>query len=75
MRLGEILALKWSDVSLERGAVAVRQSLEQTKDGLRFKTPKSGRSRVFSLPPDATQVLLQHKGRQAERRLLLGFAY
>jgi integrase len=75
MRLGEILALKWSDVSLERGVVAVRQSLEQTKDGLRFKTPKSGQSRVVSLPDAAVQILLRHKGRLAERRLLLGEGY
>ena len=49
MRRGEILALRWKNVDLERGAVRVMESLEQTKDGIRFKAPKTDRYRVITL--------------------------
>jgi integrase len=31
LRRGEILALRWQDVDLNKGTLAVRQSLEQTR--------------------------------------------
>jgi hypothetical protein len=37
MRRGEILALRWKNVDLDRGVLRVVQSLEQTKTELRFK--------------------------------------
>ena len=40
LRRGELLALRWKNVDLNRGVLSVVESLEQTKDGLRFKTPK-----------------------------------
>ena len=40
MRRGEVLALRWKNVDLDRGALRVVQSLEQTKKGLRFKDTK-----------------------------------
>src|SRR5205085_11838328 len=40
MRRGEVLALRWHDVEMDRGTLRVEQSLEQTKAGLRFKSPK-----------------------------------
>ncbi len=42
-RRGEILALRWQDTDLDKGQVAVRRSREQTRDGLRFKQPKTGK--------------------------------
>src|SRR5262245_2179031 len=45
LRRGEILGLRWSNVDLTAGTATVVQSLEQTKEGLRFKTPKTHRSR------------------------------
>src|SRR5262249_42490877 len=41
MRRGEILALRWKNVDLDRGTLCVIQSLEQTTDGLRFKDSKN----------------------------------
>jgi integrase len=42
LRRGEILALRWCNVSFERGRLAVTESLEQTRAlGVRFKAPKS----------------------------------
>ena len=47
---GEILALRWKNVDLELGTLRVVESLEQTKTGIRFKAPKSGRHRAITLP-------------------------
>ena len=42
MRLGEVLALNWSRIDLNRKVIEVRSALEQTKKhGVRLKTPKS----------------------------------
>ena len=37
MRRGELLALQWSDVDLDRGVLRVERSLEETKAGLRLQ--------------------------------------
>lgn len=60
-RRGELLGLKWDDVDLARGTVAVRQSLEQTKRGVAEKTPKSGKSRVIALSAGAIETLRRHR--------------
>ena len=45
-RRGEVLALRWKDVDLEKARVRIERSLEQTKKGgLRFKSPKTKNSR------------------------------
>jgi integrase len=42
MRLGEVLALRWSRVDLDKNVIQVREALEETRNyGTRFKTPKS----------------------------------
>jgi len=76
LRRGELLGVRWQDVDLNRGTLAVRQSLEQTKNGLSFKEPKTRRGRrVVTLPPVAAEALRRHKTEQAKARLLLGPAY
>ena len=49
-RRGEVLALRWRHVDLDRGFVQIVQSLEETKSGLRFKRPKNERGRAVVLP-------------------------
>jgi integrase len=74
MRRGELLAARWSDCDLDGAAcVRVARSLEETKAGLRFKPPKSKGSRTISLPPNAVAVLREHRRKQLEMRLALGF--
>jgi len=46
-RHGEALALRWRNVDLDRGTVRIVESLEQTKSGLRFKSPKTDRARAI----------------------------
>ena len=73
MRRGEILALRWSDVDLPGQSLRVVQSLEQTKDGLRFKAPKTKSSRrTIALSPSVVEVLQAHRVKQLEERLLFG---
>jgi integrase len=73
MRRGEVLALKWGAVDLVKASAKVERSLEQTKAGLSFKTPKTKTSRrTISLPPTAVEALREHRRRQLEMRLALG---
>ncbi len=72
MRRGEVLAVRWKNVDLERGTLRVMESLEQTKTGIRFKPPKSGRHRVITLPAYAVEDLRGLKRQQAEELLALG---
>ena len=73
IRRGELLALRWSDLDLDRGNLTVAQALEQTKAGLRFKLPKTKRSRrVIALSPSVVDFLRTHKVKQARERLALG---
>src|SRR3546814_5138650 len=76
LRRGEVLALRWSDIDLARnagGTLTVAQSLEQTKDGLRFKAPKTKRSRrTIALSASVAEALRAHRARQAAERLQLG---
>jgi integrase len=73
MRRGELLALSWQDVDLDKAALKVERSLEQTKAGLRFKSPKTRHSRrTVSLPPSAVAMLGQHRKDQLELRFQLG---
>ena len=57
MRRGEILALRWRNVDLDRGVLRVTESLEQPKGGLRFNAPKSGRARTITLPAFTVEEL------------------
>jgi integrase len=72
MRRGEILALRWKNVDLERGALRVMESLEQIKTGIRFKAPKTDRTRAITLPAFAIEELRRLKRQQAEELLRIG---
>jgi integrase len=71
-RRGEILALRWRNVDLDRGSLRVVESLEQTKAGLRFKSPKTEKARAITLPAFATDELRRLRTAQAEELLALG---
>ena len=72
MHRGEILALRWKNVELDRGTLRVMESLEQTKAGLRFKAPKTDRTRAITLPAFVIDELRHLKRVQAETLLRLG---
>ncbi len=73
LRRGEILALRWKVVDLDRGVLSVVQSIEETKGGLRFKAPKTKLSRrSVTIPGITIEALRRHKVNQAQLRLQLG---
>jgi integrase len=70
MRRGELLALRWSDLSPERRQARVVRSLQPTRAGLMFEEPKSRRSRrTVVLPAFLDRYLDAQRRRQSERRL------
>ena len=61
LRLGELLALRWSDVDLEGGRIMVRRAVARGIIG----TPKNGRSREVPLSEQA-RAALRTQGRRGE---------
>jgi len=72
IRRGEMAALRWKSVDLERGTIAIVASAEQTNEAVREKPPKSGKGRSVTLPSLAIEELRRHRIRQAETLLRLG---
>ena len=70
LRTEELRALRWSEVDLGTGTVAVYRAVRAAAD---TKTPKS--RRVLSLPRLAVRALGEHRARQAEDRLLAGVVW
>lgn len=70
MRRGELVALRWRDVDLPNGRIAIQRSYHYIKQkGLApikgFGTPKSGKSRVVDIDASLVTALTQHKESQA----------
>jgi integrase len=73
LRRGEILAVREKNLDLDEELIRVRETLEETRDGLRFKPPKTKAGiRDVTLPAIVTDVLIAHRKRLLERRLMLG---
>ena len=73
LRRGEILALRWPNVDLDKKLLTVREAIEETKSGLRFKEPKSAAGRRdIPLPNIVVDTLRDYRRRQFEQRLALG---
>jgi integrase len=84
MRRGEVLGLRWRDMDLDAGRVAVRQTLAAVRDVdgdlgrhvLVFGEPKTTKGRrTVPLPPQTTAALREHRRGQAAERLLVGPDY
>jgi integrase len=72
MRRGEVAALRWRHLDLDRAQISVEESVEQTKTGIRHKPPKSGKGRTVALSKSVVDELRNHRVRQAEALLKLG---
>ncbi len=72
LRRGEIAALRWRNINLASAQLAVTESAEQTRAGIRYKQPKGGRSRTVALSPRVVNELRSHRIQQAEELLTLG---
>jgi integrase len=72
LRRGEICALRWKNVDLAGRQLSVVESLEQTKTGLRFKSPKSGKGRTVALSETVVDELWAYRACRAQEMLRLG---
>jgi integrase len=72
LRRGEIVALRWRHVDFEAGHISIEQSAEQTRTGVRYKPPKSGRARTVAMGATVTAELRAHRLAQAQGLLTLG---
>jgi len=72
LRRGEIAALRWKNIDLTAGQIAVVQSASQAGTVVRYKEPKSGRSRTVALSVTILEELRAHRLRQAQELLRLG---
>lgn len=72
LRRGEVLALRWRNVDLESGVIAIVESAEQVGQQVRYKEPKSGRARTVSVSSTVLAELKRHRAAQAEEQLKLG---
>lgn len=76
LRRGELLAHRWSDIDFENGRLAVRRSVEETREGLRLKEPKTAKGkRLISLPPLAMDSIRGHRSTQLVEKKKLGSLY
>jgi integrase len=72
LRRGEIVALRWRHVDLSRGRLTVVESAEQTRQGVRYKPPKSGRGRAVALGARVVEELRTYRAKQAQVLFKLG---
>jgi integrase len=73
MRQGEILALSWADIDLDKGAVDVRRTLSRVEGQYVLKEPKSRNSRrTISLPVFVLTALRDHRTAAFKAGLIAG---
>jgi integrase len=72
LRRGELAALRWRNIDLGRAQLSVIESAEQTRTGIRYKEPKSGRTRTVALSATVIAELSAHRLAQAQELLKAG---
>jgi integrase len=74
MRRGELLALKWSNIDLERRVLVVVATVDFVpKYGFIENKPKTkAGQRAIYLPPFLVEMLREHKAKQDKRRQEIG---
>jgi integrase len=73
MRRGEVLGLRWSDVDLDAGTIAVRSALVVVNYQVQTSEPKTRKGRRrFSVDEETVSSLRTHRAAQAAERLLIG---
>jgi integrase len=76
LRRGEILALPWNRVHIDaepEKMVEIKEALEETKTGIRFKRPKTKDSvRDVTLPDIVVEALRDWRRQQLELRFAMG---
>jgi integrase len=75
MRRGELLALRWSEVDLENGVIAVERSVTQIRQNRVYVTPKNHERRDVNIDPRTVDTLTAWRKVQVTERLTWGAAY
>jgi len=73
-RRGEGCALRWTDIDLGRGEVAIRRSISQVGTVIREKDTKTHQERRVAIDEGTVAVLREHRLRMREHALALGVA-
>jgi integrase len=74
-RKGELCGLRWTDIDLDAGTVAIVRQLIKPGPQPLFGPLKNGESRTISSAPETTVLLRKHKAHQAELKLANGAHY
>ncbi|MCZ6535783.1 MAG: site-specific integrase [Chloroflexi bacterium] len=74
MRRGELLALRWKDVDLDKATLSVVRSIYRGSGGdFTVREPKTQRSRrLIALSPSLVMVLRDHQAERRARSILIG---
>jgi integrase len=76
MRRGEVLGLRWSDIDLEHGTLAVRQTIVNIAYKVTVSEPKTARGRrTISLDPATAALLRAHRNLQMAEQSSQGQRY
>lgn len=75
MRRGEILGLRWADVDLDAGRLAVRRTLISVAYRIQHSTPKTHQARTIDLDSQTITQLRNHQARQQAEREHWGIEY
>ncbi len=75
LRRSEAIALRWEDVDLAAGQVAVRRGLVAVGAEVHEGTPKSGKARTIAVDPEVVTLLKRHRTAQLEDRMRWGEAW
>lgn len=75
MRRGEVLGLRWGDVSFQTQRVSVRHTIISVAYKVRESTPKTHQARVIDLDTATVDLLRRHAIRQETERLAWGPGY
>jgi integrase len=76
MRRGELLGLRWIDVDLDAGRVAIRRPRVVVDHAVYTSEPKTARSRrSIALDSATVAALREHQARQAAERVVIGPGY
>jgi integrase len=75
MRRGEVLGLRWHDIDLSTGRIAIRHTLVSIAYEIQDSTPKTHQARVVDLDPGTIEHLRAHRSRQAVQQEDWGAGY
>jgi integrase len=75
MRRGEVLGLRWQDIDLEAGRLAVRHTLVSVAYQIRESTPKTHQARVVDLDSGTLEQLRIHQARQEAESVAWGAGF